>query len=246
MVLLTLAYVAPKSPEKGKDKDTSGLKFLHCDQCKMELPYNKEMDGKRCPKCQPPKTGFYVATEHSIKGGGSGGLDPWRYVYVSILIETIVMLGVSVRVLSKPIFDPKQAYYILPCPHCNQRLRYRGVSLGSLGSCSRCKRMLRFPEEEEAMLEVDVQKLEAEVAQMLAEQALAAEEAAAEAKALAEYEAAIRAEAEALAQAEVEAGVVAKPGPLTDADADAIAKAERKARKRAKRKREQENLEQDR
>ncbi len=233
-VLLTVAYMAPNSPAKGAAKDTSGFRFLHCDVCKMELPYNKEMDGKRCPKCVPPKTGFFFPTEQSIRTG-SGSLSPWRYVFVAVCIESVVLLGITVRVLSAPIFDPKAAYYILPCPHCNQRLRYRGVSLGSLGSCSRCKRVLRFPAEEEAMLEADVQKLEEEVAKIMSEQAMAEAEAAEDAKAQAEYEAALKAEAEALALAEAETQVQAEADAEAAALAAAEARAARKARKRAKR-----------
>lgn len=231
LVLLTVSGLAPAEPGKKGDAAKAGYKFIHCSECKMELPYNADMADKRCPKCQPPKTGYFKATQASIKSGGSGAIDPWRYVYVAVFIESVVMLGLTVKVLSAPIFDPKQAYYILPCPHCGQRLRYRGVSLGSLGSCSRCKRMLRFPEEEEAMREEDVQKLEAEVAKLMQEQALAAEEAAEEARLKAQLEAELRAEmeAEARARAEIEAQARAEFEAAEQARLAAIAKAERDA-----------------
>jgi hypothetical protein len=151
---VTFALMAPKPADKALDSER--YKFIHCDQCKLEMPYNTELVEKRCPRCPPPKTGFFLPTERSIKSGGDP--SPWRWLYVTLFLEGVVMLGGVTYLLYLPVTDPTQVYYVVPCPHCGQRLRYRAVSLGGLGSCSRCKRVLRFPEEENAVTEAQVMK----------------------------------------------------------------------------------------
>jgi hypothetical protein len=159
-MLLTTLILKPKTIAK---EDTSQFKFVRCDVCKMELPYQPEIANKRCPKCAPPKTGFLIPTTSSLKSG-SGGLDPWRWVYSGLFVETIGFLAGIVYLLYLPVSDPTKIYYVLPCPYCAQKLRYRAVSLGQIGSCSRCKRMIRFPEEEEAVLELAALKAEEQAA----------------------------------------------------------------------------------
>jgi hypothetical protein len=158
--LLTVTWMAPKTIAKG---DTSQYKYLHCDQCGMEIPYNKELDQKHCAKCPPEKGGFYMPTVTSIKSG-FGGLSPWRWVYMTLFIETLGMLAGVTYLLYLPVADPAFVYFVLACPYCGQRLRYRAVSLGGLGGCSRCKRMIRFPEEEGAVREEDAPKADEEAA----------------------------------------------------------------------------------
>jgi uncharacterized CHY-type Zn-finger protein len=166
VVMVSVRQFGPREPAKGAKRDTSRFKFLHCDHCKMEMAYNQEMDGKRCPKCQPPNTGFFIPTETSVKSG-LNALSPWSKVYVSTFVETVIMLGVLTFLLYRPVPDPKTVFFVVICPYCNQRLRYRSVSHGGLGSCSRCKRMLRFPAEEDAVTEEDV--LRADEATAMAE-----------------------------------------------------------------------------
>src|SRR5262245_14543392 len=89
VIALSVRQYRPKEPPKAGTADTTQYKYLHCDQCLMELPYNKELDGKRCPKCQPPKTGFYVPAEHSVKSG-LGAMSPWSKVYVATFVETVL------------------------------------------------------------------------------------------------------------------------------------------------------------
>jgi hypothetical protein len=156
VVLLTALLLKPKTIAKG---DTSQFNFLRCDVCKMELPYNPDVANKRCPKCLPPKTGFLLPVTDSLKSG-SGGLDPWRWVYSGVFLETVAFLAGIVYLLYLPVVDPTKVFYVLACPYCAQKLRYRAVSLGEIGSCSRCKRMIRFPEEEDALSEADVLKAE--------------------------------------------------------------------------------------
>jgi Zn-finger nucleic acid-binding protein len=171
---LTVTHFGPKPRAKG---DTSMYKFLHCDQCNLEMTYAQNLDGKRCPKCLPPKSGFMVPTEKSIKSG-SGAMPPWTKVYVGTFVETVVMLGVMVYLMYLPVADPTKMFFVVACPTCSQRLRYRAVSHGGLGSCSRCKRMLRFPDESDAVSEEEV--LRADAAAAAAEYDRAADEADAE------------------------------------------------------------------
>lgn len=177
---LSVQYFQPKPPatkdgKQAKDaKQESKYKFLHCDQCKMEIPYSEKLDGSKCPKCVPPKPGFFVPTE---KSASAGVQSKWAKVYVAVFVETVIMLGVVTYLLYRPVPDPTTLYFMIACPYCNQRLRYRAVSHGGIGSCSRCKRMLRFPEEEDAVLEADVLQAEEDAAVAAAARAEAAAEA---------------------------------------------------------------------
>lgn len=157
----TSLALAPKDRKKpgtaGADKDQAQFKFMHCDNCRLEIPYNPEQEGRRCPKCQPPKTGFFVATRKSIKEGGEP--NPWRWYNVAVGFESVAVLGAVVYLLYLPVRDPSSVWYIFDCPHCSQKLRFRAVSLGGAGMCSRCKRMVRFPDEGEAVRE-DVYQME--------------------------------------------------------------------------------------
>jgi hypothetical protein len=169
----TVAGLAPKAPKPG---DTSKFKYLHCDNetCRLELPYNKDMDGKRCPKCQTAmgKEGFLVPSERSFREGP--GISPWTRVYVALFIETVAMLAAMTYMMYRPVQDPATTFFMIACPYCNQRLRYRAISHGGQGACSRCKRILRFPEEEDAVPEeevllADAAAAEAEAARVQAE-----------------------------------------------------------------------------
>ncbi|MDB5311023.1 MAG: hypothetical protein JWO38_5225 [Gemmataceae bacterium] len=144
--------LTPKVNASGQLTDKSRFKFLHCDVCKLEMTYNAELEGKRCPKCVPPNTGWFVGTESSIKAG-SGGTSPWLWYNLAVTLELFVTLGVVVYLLYLPVPDPATTFYVFPCPHCRQRLRYRKVSLGGLGQCRRCKRPVRFPDEDQAVPE---------------------------------------------------------------------------------------------
>src|SRR5580704_4303503 len=57
VMLVSFFLLKPKSVPKG---DTSQFKFIRCDVCKLEMPYQAETANKRCPKCQPPNTGFML------------------------------------------------------------------------------------------------------------------------------------------------------------------------------------------
>jgi hypothetical protein len=150
------------------NKDPAKLQFMHCDNevCHFEIPYNKDMDGKWCPKCQGQKReGFFVGTEKSIKTGAQ--MSPWTRVYVAAFVETVLMLAGITYLLYRPVPDLTNLFFVISCPYCNQRLRYRAVSHGGQGACSRCKRILKFPDEEDAVTEEEV--LRADAAQAEAE-----------------------------------------------------------------------------
>ncbi len=169
LAMLTSLVLAPK--ERARN-DKAGFKFIHCDQCKTELAYNPEMDGKPCPRCRPPKTGFYRPTETSIKAG-TGDASPWRWFYLAASVEALATLGAVVYLLYLPVPDPTATYFVCNCPHCNQRMRFRQVSLGGLGMCPKCKRPVRFPDEDDAVREVEYLRRQDEE---LAAAAAAAEE----------------------------------------------------------------------
>lgn len=141
--------------DRQADRAAGKFQFMHCTECKTELAYSPEMEGKRCPRCQPPKTGFYVATEETIKSV-SGGKSPERWAVLAVTLELLAALGGVVYLLYLPVPDPAATFYVCHCPHCHQRLRFRQVSLGGIGQCSRCKRPLRFPGEDDAVRETDL------------------------------------------------------------------------------------------
>lgn len=157
-VMLSSLVLAPKDRRKG---DTAGYKFMHCDQCKTELAYNAELAEKPCPRCRPPKTGFFRPTLRSIKDGGD--VDPWRWVHLATALESLATVGMVVYLLYLPVPDPTSIYYVCNCPHCGQRTRFRQVALGGIGQCPRCKRPFRFPDEDEAVLETEFQKEQEEL-----------------------------------------------------------------------------------
>jgi len=156
VLLAGIAYLllAPKTSDAAKlaaDKKAGKYKYLSCDKCNMELPYNPELDGKKCSKCKPPKTGFYTPTVASRKDGG--GPDPWKWFILAVAFDGLAVAGTVVYLSSLPVLDPSAVFYVFNCPHCAQRLRFRQLALGGIGQCSRCKRPLRFPDEDHAVLE---------------------------------------------------------------------------------------------
>ncbi len=142
--------LGPRERARG---DTTGFKFLHCDNCQMEMPFNPELDGKRCPRCKPPSTGYFKATESSIKRG-TGPSSPWKWVYIACAFDALATLGMVVYLLYLPVPDPTTTFYVCNCPHCKQRMRFRQLSLGGIGMCPKCKRPVRFPDEDDAVAEV--------------------------------------------------------------------------------------------
>jgi len=132
--------------------DPNVYKYIRCSECGTELPYNKDLDGKRCPKCQPPKTGFYYKQKESLKDAGRASF-PLRWFYTAVGLDFLATLAAVVYVCYRPQTSPADVYYVCNCTSCNQRLRFREISLGELGQCPRCKSILRFPDEDDAVTE---------------------------------------------------------------------------------------------
>jgi hypothetical protein len=152
------------------NKDPAKLQYMHCDNeaCRFEIPYDKDRVGQQCPKCKGVKggkEGFFVGTEKSVKTGVQ--MSPWTRVYVAVFVESVLALAGITYLLYRPVPDLTNLFFVISCPYCNQRLRYRAVSHGGQGACSRCKRILKFPDEEDAVTEEEV--LRADAAQAEAE-----------------------------------------------------------------------------
>lgn len=145
--------LAPKKAPPAKDP-----KFLYCPKCEYEQRYDAKHEGEPCMRCREEPVGklIGIAESHKVVGKKS----PWKWVYLSIAFEAIATTGVVVFLLSRKTRAPESTYYVFGCPHCGQRLRFRSVSLGGLGQCSRCKRPVRFPTAEHAVLEEDLMREE--------------------------------------------------------------------------------------
>ena len=129
-------------------------KFLYCPKCEYETRYDSKYDGEPCTKCRDEPVGKLAGRTESKKL--VGGKSPWKWVYLSIAIESIITTSIVVYLLYRPSKQLEVTYYVFSCPHCGQRLRFRHVSLGGIGQCSRCKRPVRFPTIDNAVLEDDL------------------------------------------------------------------------------------------
>src|SRR5262245_60061266 len=84
-------------PDKSRPAAEKEYQYLHCDQCKMEIPYNPDLAEKPCPKCQPPKAGFFRPTRTSVKEGGDP--SPWRWYNLALAVESLATGGAVVYLL---------------------------------------------------------------------------------------------------------------------------------------------------
>jgi Zn-finger nucleic acid-binding protein len=157
LIILAIAVGAskvvfgPKAVKANEAKDPNVFKYLHCDQCGTELAYNKELDGKMCPRCRPPKTGFFIATKESVKTGSQ--TNPWKWYNIAVVVESVVALGMVYYFLSRPVVEAATQFFVVSCPRCSQSLRYSARSHGGAGLCPRCKGLIRFPDEDDAVSE---------------------------------------------------------------------------------------------
>lgn len=154
VMLVSGLILAPKAIPKAVDP-----KFLYCPKCEFEMRYDVKYDGEPCNKCRDEPVGTFEARDESVKKNGK---SRWRWVYLAIALEAIATLGGVVYLLYRPAHSSSTTYYVFSCPHCGQRLRFRHVSLGGLGQCTRCKRPVRFPGELEAVREEDLIREEEE------------------------------------------------------------------------------------
>ena len=122
------------------------------------MSYDPSRENLKCPTCMPPKTGWMRPSKTSAKDGGTP--DPYKWVYTALAFEAVAILGGVVYLAYLPIIDPRTITYVIGCPQCGQKLKFRRVSLGGLGACSRCKKPIRFPDEDDAVLESDLLRTE--------------------------------------------------------------------------------------
>lgn len=143
-----------------RELDTGKFKYLYCPECQHEVRYDPKLDGEDCTKCRTEPVGKLVGSEESHRDlSVSSG---WKGFYLALTLEALATLGGVVYLLYRPVPDPAATFHVCNCPHCGQRLRFRQVSLGGLGQCTRCKRPLRFPDEDDAVLESDLMREESE------------------------------------------------------------------------------------
>ena len=147
---LSALILAPKRAVREKEPN-----FLYCPKCEAESRYDQKFEGEPCTKCSDDPVGVLVGRANSIKDTGAKK-SPWKWVYLAVSLEALVSVSSIVYLLSRTHVDPSSTYYVFSCPHCGQRLRFRHVALNGLGQCSRCKRPVRFPGEDGAVLESDL------------------------------------------------------------------------------------------
>jgi Zn finger protein HypA/HybF involved in hydrogenase expression len=152
---ISAAVLAPKKTPKPLEPA-----FIFCPKCEFEARYDPKLDGEECPHCSAEPLGHLEGREKSIKEVGTK--SRWRWFHLAASIELLLTLGTVVYLLYRPLPDPSNTYYVFSCQHCYQRLRFRHLSLGALGQCSRCKRLVRFPTERDAVKEEDLMREEAE------------------------------------------------------------------------------------
>jgi hypothetical protein len=136
-------------------------KFLRCPKCDFETKYTEKQLNEECIHCREEPVGRLEPQTTSIKEE-LGKKSPWRWFHISAAIEGLITIVVILFLMKRPVRDPGNTYYVFSCPYCSQRLRFRRVSLGGLGQCSRCKRPVRFPTEGNAVLEEDLIREEQE------------------------------------------------------------------------------------
>jgi hypothetical protein len=122
--------------------DESDLRYMHCNVCKMEMVYNKQLAGGNCPHCQPPKIGKMVPTHDSLVEGGG---DPWRPVKMAMSFEMMALLGAVVFLLYNPPKLKEPGFRRMRCPRCKRRLRFAEERAGGEGQCPGCKAVIGFP-----------------------------------------------------------------------------------------------------
>lgn len=157
----------PDRRRKSVTQSPDEYRFVQCPKCGYETRYTPQLVGEDCSKCREDPVGRLEPSSTSLRENKEDdGPSPYRWVYLAVSLESLVAIGVIVYLLYLPVPDPASVFYVFNCPHCNQRLRFRQTALGGLGQCSRCKRPIRFPDEDGAVLEYE---LEREQARLLVE-----------------------------------------------------------------------------
>lgn len=151
-----LLVKAPPVTDAEKKKQLEEFKFMHCDKCMKELPFNKELvdkPAKGC-SCKPGDGGFWVGTKESVKSGGD-----WQYQWfaTAALVEGVLWMAVLWFLLARK--DDTPDYFYVRCLHCRAILQFTPAEFDSLIECPNCEQPVRLPDEDEAMTSEDYQEL---------------------------------------------------------------------------------------
>jgi hypothetical protein len=143
---LTVKKKAVTAAEKAKE--ASEFKFMHCDFCRREMPYNESLANKRAQgcACRGTEVGYWTPTKDSAKAGGD---DPLRWFYSAVFVESIVWLAVLYFLLSRE--DDTPEFFFVKCVHCGVVLRYTASGYDLLVACVNCEQPIRLPDEDESM-----------------------------------------------------------------------------------------------
>jgi hypothetical protein len=120
----------------------TNAKFMHCPDCKTEVPFEITKIDDICMTCGSEKG--WIATRESIKEGTAK--SPYGRMVAFLLPEIVVLLGLLWFVLKPRASGYREMYRYMRCQNCSQKLRFRAAQVGQLGACSKCKRAFRFPE----------------------------------------------------------------------------------------------------
>jgi hypothetical protein len=126
-------------PEEGASEE---YKFMHCNKCGKEMPYNATLAGLRCPTCPPLRGGTLVPTTRSMAQGGG---NPWRGVNIALSFETVGLLGVLVFILYHPPKQRRDEFWRTRCPKCRRKLKFPAERGGTEGRCPGCKHVFIYP-----------------------------------------------------------------------------------------------------
>ncbi len=140
---------AVTSAEKAKEE--AEFKFMHCDKCMKEMPYNKDLAGRpsMACKCKQGGGGFWGATKTSAINSAS----PKRFFYTATLVESLLWLAALYWLLARKEDGPRHYFY--KCIHCRDMLRYSKSGFDLLVVCPSCGLFIRLPTQEEALTQDD-------------------------------------------------------------------------------------------
>lgn len=153
---VTQRVLGPKEIAKNAVKDPKVYKYLCCSECRFEIPYNTDQENIICPKCKPPKVGYFKAAKESIKNGGDR--NPWRMYNIGIAVEATTLLALIYLILSRPIkADP--TFYVVNCIHCGLLLKYQPDGVDRFAICAGCDEIIKLPDADEVMTTEDQEQV---------------------------------------------------------------------------------------
>ena len=144
-VMLTMWFLVPSNSKRYAD-----YKFMHCEQCKAEVPFDPITVKGPCLRC-PTKDGTLRGTVDSIrsKAGAEAAAkaNPWKWFNIAMIFESVLFLGAArLRFKTSAASIKRRERLLELSPLQVALLRFRESLLGKGGQCPRCKRLFRFPE----------------------------------------------------------------------------------------------------